>query len=457
MALGILGLLSEPIWHFHRYKQSQKIIDRFTHFRSATLATRNGLLPRHHLRSQFWHNVDPLLEVTKNKNATLEYDKKASHPRVLFLHFDAKTLEGSYSRQENRHEPRLVQPIGNSSCCGDDTDYHILPFSRRFYEDCVPIIRPRVHPTCNTMHEIALDSDVTFLSDSGSWRTAFKVENHNVVLKMLSLNRAFNKVSMDVQAIDIMAMDHLTASPYVINAHSFCGQSVATEFAPSSGRDFIKQDHISSRERLKMARDLARGLADLHAFQRISDYNGHDVSRRPIVFAHNDINIANTVQVDGVVKWNDFNLGVLLRQQNGTACGSPVLYDAPLWRSPEEIVNASYVMVEKSDMYGFGNILYQVMTRHQPWTHKEPGGRLSKEDVTLRKKEGILPTIPEQYKNTSKPALQALRFATEACYHRDPNKRPTAYELAIFLGKIYAFSKYNKKISSAMIRNHFKK
>ena len=144
MALGILGLLSEPIWHFHRYKQSQKIIDRFTHFRSATLATRNGLLPRHHLRSQFWHNVDPLLEATKNKNATLEYDKKASHPRVLLLHFDSKTLEGSYSRQENRHDPRLVQPIGNSSCCGDDTDNHILPFSRRFYEDCVPIIRPRV-------------------------------------------------------------------------------------------------------------------------------------------------------------------------------------------------------------------------------------------------------------------------------------------------------------------------
>jgi hypothetical protein len=88
------------------------------------------------------------------------------------------------------------------------------------------------------------------------------------------------------------------------------------------------------------------------------------------VFAHNDINIANTVFVGGKVKWNDFNIGVLLRtekQNKEKLCGSPVLFKGDLWRSPEEIRNASYVQVEQSDMYGFGNVLYQVMSRHQPW------------------------------------------------------------------------------------------
>jgi serine/threonine protein kinase len=159
----------------------------------------------------------------------------------------------------------------------------------------------------------------------------------------------------------------LTSSPYTVNEYGFCSQSVLTEWAPTGGRDHVKSYDIKSRERLKIARDLARGLADLQSLRHLHSYS--DINRTS-VFAHNDINIANTVFVNGMVKWNDFNIGVLLRTEihnSAKACGSPVLFKADMWRSPEEVRNTSYVQVEQSDVYGLGNVLYQVMTRHQPW------------------------------------------------------------------------------------------
>jgi hypothetical protein len=60
----------------------------------------------------------------------------------------------------------------------------------------------------------------------------------------------------------------------------------------------------------------------------------------------------------------------------------------------------------------------------QPWTHKEPV-KLNNEDVVERKLQGIAPTIPEQYLNTTKKELQALYVATTACYQSDPQRRPT--------------------------------
>jgi hypothetical protein len=177
------------------------------------------------------------------------------------------------------------------------------------------------------------------------------VEKHEVVLKMLHLKRHFDHQSLELHALDAMVMDRLTASPHVVDAYGFCGQSVLTELAPTGGRDYVKQNEIRSRARLKIARDLAQGLADLQSLRHLSEYNS---KHSPMsVFAHNDINIANTIQVDGRVKWNDFNVGVLLRTQKKNAtlpCGSPVRFKADMWRSPEEIRNTSYVHLEQSDM-----------------------------------------------------------------------------------------------------------
>jgi hypothetical protein len=446
---------------------------------------------------------------------------------------------------------------------GDDADNDkgsLLDFERPFYDDCDRVLTklPSVHPTCNTIHEYSLstmETEITLLSMKGSWRSVWKVDfdhpNHRkrlnntknhlknetlsslasnvkaeseyemqrfpsapAVLKMLHLHRRFDRDSYEAHSTDIMVMDRLTASSYVVDAYGFCGQSVVTEFASSTGRDYVKRYDIGSRDRMRVARDLARGLADIQALQPLphdkivanDTKNGaYDESPSiPVVFAHNDINIANTVMVNGRIKWNDFNIGVFMRKErhkvhspvddstarhhrppNGknniksndnigsppstisfTAfteenkdkirqlCPAPVKYQSDMWRSPEEIKNVSYVQTTKTDIYGLANILYQTMTRHQPWTYKEPGGALSKTDIADRKLIGTMPTIPEQYLNTTKRELQILFAATNACFFPIPKKRPSARRLAFGLGSLYDKLKKKERVSRQQILDY---
>lgn len=435
-----------------------------------------------------------------------------------------------------------------------DEESSVLDFERPFYNDCEQILSPlpSVHPSCNNVHELSLSTsevESALLSMKGSWRSVWKVDYNtnrqeknktlsipsngtaqidhsqaipsaSVVLKMLHLHRRFDQQSYSAHSTDVLVMDRLTASPYVVNAYGFCGQSVLTEFASSTGRDYVKRYDIGSRERMRIARDLARGLADVQALQPMphdqiianDTTNGiYDENPNiPVVFAHNDINIANTVMVNGRIKWNDFNIGVFMRRRNewnaiassskgrhyhapnsksnaktGDAninskeelpssisatsftafteensksnsmlCPAPVLYRSDMWRSPEEIKNNSYVQVTQSDMYGIANILYQTMTRHQPWTYKEPGGALNKTDVATRKLKGMMPTIPEQYLNTTKRELQTLFAATNMCFFPNPESRPTARRLAFGLGSLYEKLKKKERVTRSLILDY---
>jgi hypothetical protein len=455
--LALFILCSEPMFHLLRYQAANaRAAARLPLPRPRqNMTIRNGFALREGLRIKSLHAHDPLLESSQPLSLrTSKRSKIESHPRVVFLDADYSMTDDSLPF-DNRRKSRHVEALGHH-CCENEPYAFRHDFEKPFYDECSPIVEPEVHPTCNNMHELTMESDISLLSIKGSWRTTWKVEHEDVVLKMLSLNRKFDRESMEAHAVDAMVMDKMTASPHVISAYGFCSQSVVTEYAPTSGRDYIKQPEVRTRERLKIARDLARGLADLQALRPLHNYHKQRGNQKFLtVFAHNDINIANTVQVDGQLKWNDFNIGVLLRQNNGTECRYPVRFKADLWRSPEEIRNTSYVQVEQSDMYGLGNIIYQVMTRHQPWTHKEPGGAPSIDAIVERKKQGKLPTIPEQYKNSTRTEMQALLFATMACYHPNPEKRPTSYQLAHALGAVYDSVKDKKKLSPTKFRDLF--
>lgn len=327
--------------------------------------TRYGFVQRQDLRTDRLHETDPFLQEVH----LVERKTYSSHPRVISLggHLGTtirSTVEG-FGKSRKLNATALA--LGNASCCSRDPQYFVRDFERPFLEQCDPMIRPTVHPSCNALHELEMESDITLIATSGSWRTTWKVEADNVVLKMLNYNREFDEQSMQAHAIDSIAMDRLTSSPYTVNEFGFCSQSVLTEWAPTGGRDHVKSYDVRNRARLKIARDLARGLADVQSLQHLHAYS--DINRTS-VFAHNDINIANTVFVDGMVKWNDFNIGIPLRNDRHNSshpCGAPVLFHGDMWRSPEEVMNTTYVQVEQSDVYGFGNVLYQIMTRHQPW------------------------------------------------------------------------------------------
>lgn len=410
--------------------------------------TRIGLVPRRILRSESLHETDAFLYGIH----PVERKLYQAHPRVVGLgeRGAIKKVSNTVKSKRSLNTTMSFIRIPNSP-----EEAPLREFERPFFEECEQLASPKVHPTCNALHEKTIEADATLISTAGSWRTTWRLQGDEVALKMLNFDRTFDELSVRAHAVDAMVMDQLTSSPYTVNEYGFCGQSVVTEWASLSARDHVKSYDVKNRARLKMARDLARGLADLQAFRHLHSYK---TTNRTALFAHNDINIANTIYVNGMVKWNDFNIGIFLRndKKNMTqACGSPVWYKGDLWRSPEEIKNISYVEVEQADIYGFGNVLYQVMTRHQPWTHHEPGGQLSEEDVADRKRVGRWPTLPEKYKNTSKPEIITMYAATVSCFHPDPRRRLTAFELANAFEIVYDRLKNKERVGRELLGRLF--
>jgi serine/threonine protein kinase len=220
-------------------------------------------------------------------------------------------------------------------------------------------------------------------------------------------------------------LERLTASPHVINVFGFCGNSVLTEFA--DGKRLGELADKSRNEygaRLRIARDIATGLRDVHTIDYENSQNA--------TFVHMDINPANVVSIGGTLKLNDFNIGVprLWNTTSNKPCGIPTQYPNPQWRSPEEAAGSNQ-LTEKIDVFSLGHIMFRLICGHEPWHKLEPGGILPSKDILSDKvKRGILPTIPAEILNSKDPEIAAIRNAMMKCYTFDPEKRPSAREIA---------------------------
>jgi serine/threonine protein kinase len=345
------------------------------------------------------------------------------------------------------------------------------------------------------MHELDFfdeSPEISLLSMEGSWRSVWKVttannSNNTMILKVLQLDREFDAESYEIHALDSIVMERLTASPYVVSSFGHCGQSVLTEFAQSSGRNLLKDTTLSGRSRVRLALDLARGLAELHALQPLDfgsssskksrqpqpqrNTKNHTTGMQQLVFAHHDINIANIISLEPkAIQWNDFNLGIMSRQERTTAttpfssCPVPIRFASPMWRSPEEIANATGTLptegggVQASDVYSLGNIFFAILTTQQPWNHLEEDKKTD-EDIRHAKLQGQGPNLPTKLLTPPKAESQVLYEAMQACLRFEASQRPTAWQLALALGTAYKWFQQPKETlvqpTSAAIRQLF--
>mmetsp|Transcript_18682 Transcript_18682/g.21006 ORF Transcript_18682/g.21006 Transcript_18682/m.21006 type:complete len:241 (+) Transcript_18682:1-723(+) len=235
-------------------------------------------------------------------------------------------------------------------------------------------------------------------------------------------------------------MERLTSSPHVINVFGFCGHSVLTEFADGKRvgqlADKAKKVPLS---RLKIALDIASGLADVHGI----DGDGN------ATFAHLDINPANVVSIGGTLKLNDFNIGqnLLWNTTSNKQCGfSNAQYPNPQWRSPEEAKEE--MLTEKVDVFSMGHIFFRLICGHEPWNKLEVGGKPEKEVIHKKVVAGVLPFIPEHVTQTTDKEVIAIRDAMLQCYTYEPEKRPGARQIAQELDKAL------KKLSRTRTATH---
>eukprot|EP00548_Thalassiothrix_antarctica_P014963 CAMPEP_0194174542 /NCGR_PEP_ID=MMETSP0154-20130528/8704_1 /TAXON_ID=1049557 /ORGANISM="Thalassiothrix antarctica, Strain L6-D1" /LENGTH=762 /DNA_ID=CAMNT_0038887995 /DNA_START=96 /DNA_END=2384 /DNA_ORIENTATION=+ len=310
--------------------------------------------------------------------------------------------------------------------------------------ECVPMQKWQTtfHPSCNGVHELGLEQmgsntgdDFNLFGTKGFWRNAWKLdlvgghstldERETLVLKTLKFVHNFEDAHFEHDRVDAVAMERLTSSPHVINLFGFCGHSVMTEYADGSRvGELADKSKKTPLARLKIARDIAMGLADVHGI----DGDGNTT------FVHLDINPANVVSIGGTLKLNDFNIGILQRWNttSNKPCGFPTQYPNPQWRSPEEARNEQN-LTEKVDVFSMGHIFFRLICGHEPWNKLEIGGRPSKEEVNEKVQKGILPHIPEGIFATDNSEVKAIRDAMLDCYTYDPHKRPSAHKIALKL------------------------
>lgn len=388
-------------------------------------------------------------KATTSNESNSANNRNTPYPRVFL--FDPTATRTSLSAP-----PKKIKPYPSDFT--DNTQlYGILPSDderlshmeiREPYSDgeCVPMQdwQTTYHPSCNGMHELGMNGigddthgvDATLFGTGGFWRYAWRVDVNlprdsgsgsktpvdTVVLKTLKYEHNFEDAHFEHDRIDAVAMERLTASPHVINVFGFCGHSVLTEFAdgPRVGA-LADKARKTPLERLRIARDVANGLADVHGI----DGDGNTT------FVHLDVNPANVVSVGGTLKLNDFNIGII-RRWNTTSnepCGFPAQYPNPQWRSPEE-ARGEQNLTEKVDIFSLGHIFFRLICEHEPWNKLEPGGKPTKEEINRKVKKGIMPFIPDDIKNSVNPEIVAIRDAMISCYAYDPKDRPDARQIA---------------------------
>ena len=369
-------------------------------------------------------------------------------------------------------------------------------------ESCEPVTMTSGHtdrvstfrPTCNSFHELDLVHAYKPLDGEGyrmealgqgSYRSAFKLspaslnnstddrfESEEMLLKLFggTEKQRMSKSFMQSSQLDAFAMEALSSSKYVADIFGFCGSDVMSEIANETGYSIFEDNSFSTTDRLLIARDLARGLADLHTLvpNTWGLYN-MDTSHQ-LVFAHHDIKLENVIRSrNGQIRWNDFNLGLINRKymdQNSSIIECPVEMGGNKWggndvliRTPEELRdiaeafffvdaegNGRNTASQAADVYAFGNILFILLTQQDPWTFN---GEFEDESqrkwyIKRGKTLGYLPIVPERYLEESgaKPLWEAIQM----CYTLDPRGRPTAMELANFLERAHV-----KLLSTAKI------
>ncbi|XP_062074215.1 serine/threonine-protein kinase EDR1 isoform X2 [Humulus lupulus] len=199
--------------------------------------------------------------------------------------------------------------------------------------------------------------------------------------------------------IDIMKrLRHPNVLLFMGASYSLERLAIVTEFLPRGS--LFKTLHKSNqaldiRRRLRMALDVARGMNYLH--------------RRNPPIVHRDLKSSNLlVDKNWTVKVGDFGLS---RLKKATFLTTRSGRGTPQWMAPEVLRNEP--SNEKSDVFSFGVILWELMTESIPWNNinaLQVVGVVGFMDRRLELPEGLDPQVESIIRD---------------CWKSDPEQRPS--------------------------------
>ncbi|KNC54024.1 TKL protein kinase, partial [Thecamonas trahens ATCC 50062] len=218
-----------------------------------------------------------------------------------------------------------------------------------------------------------------------------------VAVKQFSVRAMTDKQRAMFQAeVDILAS---LRHPHVLLFMGACTKPstplcIVTEYVEGGSLFHALHDKsrsLSWEQKLKVAHNSAGGMAYLHAKNII----------------HRDLKSLNVlVERDWSAKIADFGLSVVVQgeQMHQTRLGTPQ------YMAKEVLLKENYN--HKADVYAFGILLWEILTRRQPYKGMSPM-------VVARKvvQEGLRPEVPAK-------TPQAWHALMEACWAEEPDNRP---------------------------------
>ena len=378
--------------------------------------------------------------------------------------------------------------------------YRILPLDSGGFKDVWYIIneepRPRRRQGTSTS---PTDTTTTTMNTTNNNRGEEQSEsqqpeivdiiNPNFVLKTTVYEHDHTLRELDKHRRDAIVMERATKSPYVLDMYAYCAFSnivqaatgtlnewrkarfaAAAADAPNPGRERGDNDDgigngktreirrkpsrsyselviAHSVELLKLATQLARGIADMHLFHPTSPehYNKDGSLILLPTVAHADVKPSQFLLVrsaEGQYKFriNDFNRCRFLtwnsnRNSNTTTtAGNPSIcpfymnnvHKGSTMRSPEEYTFHG-PQSDKIDVFSLGSIIYYLLTGHSPFDNME-----YKRAMKLLA-NGTEPPLPKDIEDSNDRAIQLLIQVMRTCRRFSPQERPYSYQIVTML------------------------
>jgi serine/threonine protein kinase len=201
---------------------------------------------------------------------------------------------------------------------------------------------------------------------------------------------------------------------------------IVTELCVTDVEKLLRSDQpLTLYERMKMAKGASLGMNWLHGICKI---------------IHRDLKPANLlVAEDRTVKVTDFGFGKYFapgKTLKGTAKGTP------LWMAPEVMLRKE--TNEKRDVYSFGIILWEFLTRRQPFSEFKDWKQFKHAVCVLNAR----PKIPDD-------CLPSLRYLMERCWDADYKKRPGFSEIIFRLNEVLVDAVIEDELGRRFWKEHF--
>ncbi|OWZ22916.1 TKL protein kinase [Phytophthora megakarya] len=263
----------------------------------------------------------------------------------------------------------------------------------------------------------------------GFWRQVYKAKwnGRDVAVKRVKEDLLTRPDIIPRHVEECASIFSIRNDPNIVGLVGWCKTTVVVEYIPNQLDMllFESEEPVSVHRALKLARDAARGVAQLH-----------NAPGGP--FVHADLQARQfLIDANGTLKLNDFNRVKYTgpRLVNGAPTSEKCTFETSVakgkWRAPEEYEHLQ--LDEKLDVYSLSVVLWSLRARTKPFPELE--------------REEVYKKVPKGYR----PSLEAMSDYPQQMqdlivrgWDTNPKTRPTAAEMAEEIDRILKKYESNK-------------